>query len=99
VLELRPVGAPSKGDALRALLDEHGPAAAILLGDDPSDALAFDVLRAARSAGECDGLAIAVVARADVLALVAPRADLVLGGATDAARFLSGLARALGERS
>lgn len=94
-LELRPPGAPAKGESMRFLLDEHRPAVAFMLGDDRYDARAFDVLRAARAAGEIDGLAIAVAAHPDVLPDVAPHADLVLAGPTDAAGFLSGLVRRL----
>ena len=94
-LELRPPGAPAKGESMRALIDEHRPAVAFMLGDDRYDARAFEVLRAARAAGELDGLAIAVAAHADVLPDVAPHADLVLPGPRAAASFLSRLARAL----
>ena len=80
---------------MRALLDEHRPAVAFMLGDDRYDARAFDVLRAARDAGELDGLALAVAAHPDVLPDVAPHADLVLTGPRDAAVFLAGLARHL----
>jgi trehalose 6-phosphate phosphatase len=95
VIELRPAGAPAKGDAMRALLDEHRPRVAFVLGDGRDDALAFDVLRQTRSRGECDGLALAVAAHSDVLADIAPSADLVLESQVEAARFLSGLARQL----
>lgn len=95
-LELRPPGAPAKGESMRALLDEHRPAVAFMLGDDHYDARAFEVLRAARAAGEIDGLAIAVAAREDVLPDVAPHADLILADPRGAAVFLSGLARRLG---
>jgi trehalose-phosphatase len=94
-LELRPPGAPAKGESMRLLLDEHRPAVAFMLGDDRYDARAFDVLRAARDAGEVDGLAMAVAAHPDVLPVVAPHADLVLAGPAAAASFLSGLARRL----
>jgi hypothetical protein len=66
-----------------------------MLGDDRYDARAFEVLRAARAAGELDGLALAVAAHPDVLPDVAPHADLILAGPRDAASFLSGLARIL----
>lgn len=95
-LELRPPGAPAKGEAMRALLDTHRPAVAFMLGDDRYDAQAFATLRAAREAGEIDGLAIAIAAHADVLADVAPFADLVLAGPREAAAFLGGMHRHLG---
>jgi trehalose-phosphatase len=94
-LELRPPGAPAKGEAMRDLLLERRPGAAFTLGDDRSDALAFDAMRSARAAGDCAGLAIAVAAHPDGLADVAPHADLVLNGPADAARFLAGLGRVL----
>jgi trehalose-phosphatase len=92
-LELRPPGAPAKGEAMRALLDDHRPAVAFMLGDDRYDTQAFLALRAARDAGEIDGLAIAVAAHADVLPDVAPHADLVLAGPREAAGFLAGVRR------
>ena len=45
ILELRPLGATAKGEAMRRLLDELRPAAALMLGDDRSDAEAFRALR------------------------------------------------------
>ena len=81
-LELRPHGAADKGVALRRLIAERRPRAVIMLGDDHSDALAFDALRSARSEGRILGLAIAVAGHADVSAAVAPRADLVLPSRT-----------------
>ena len=95
VLELRPPGATGKGEAMRGLIDELRPRVAFMLGDDRNDARAFQTLRAARAAGELDGLAIAVAAHADVLPDVAPHADLLLASPVEAARFLSGLARLL----
>jgi trehalose 6-phosphate phosphatase len=94
-IELRAPGSPLKGEAMRALLDEHRPLVAFMLGDDRHDARAFDVVRAARAAGELDGLAIAVAAHPDSLADVSAHADLVLRSPRDAAGFLAGLARAL----
>jgi len=91
-IELRPAGASTKGDAMRRLIDDVRPAAVLMFGDDHSDALAFDVLRLARSAGEFDGLAIAVAGHVDVTAAVAPRADALVGGPADMAQLLSSLA-------
>jgi trehalose-phosphatase len=87
-LELRPAGATDKGVALRRLIDVRRPHAVIMLGDDPSDVLAFDALREARSAGAIRGLAVAVAGHPDVRAVVAPRADLLLASPREAARFL-----------
>jgi trehalose 6-phosphate phosphatase len=93
VLELRPPGAPAKGEAFRSLLDEHAPRAALMLGDDVSDVPALLALREARAAGTLGGgLAIAVQARPDMLDSVMDAADLVLRSPDEAARFLSGLA-------
>ena len=93
VLELRPPGAPAKGEGMRSLLDEHRPAAVFMLGDDRSDAEAFRVLTHARASREIDGLAVAVHARAEVPEDVLDAADLVLASPADAARFLAGIAR------
>jgi trehalose 6-phosphate phosphatase len=95
VLELRPPGATAKGEAMRELLDEMRPGVCFMLGDDRSDALAFEVLVAAREAGETDGLAIAVQALREAPLAVAEAADLLLASPIEAARFLAGLARRL----
>ena len=69
-----------------------------MLGDDRTDAAAFRVLRAARDAGEIEGMAIAVGADPVTLEETAAHADITLGSPADAARFLALLARALGVR-
>lgn len=73
--ELRPHGATTKGVALARLIEDHRPDTVLMLGDDGHDALAFDVLRAARDAGRVRGLAIAVVSPAGETADMASRAD------------------------
>jgi trehalose 6-phosphate phosphatase len=94
VLELRPPGAVAKGEAMRALLDELQPAAALMLGDDRSDAAAFAALREARDLSPgLRGWAVAVQARDEVPAEVATAADLVLASPAEAARLLVGVAR------
>ncbi len=98
VLELRPKGAPAKGEAIRALLVEHAPAAALMLGDDLSDVPAFLALRGAREAGRLAGIAIGVRAREEVPDTVVEAADVILGSPAEAARFLSGLAARLAPR-
>lgn len=98
-LELRPPGAPGKGDAFRALLDRVRPRVAFMLGDDRTDVAAFRVLRGARSNGELQGAAIAVGTDPEVLQATGAHADVVLRAPADAARFLVLLAQALGRRS
>jgi trehalose 6-phosphate phosphatase len=95
-LELRPVGAPAKGEAFRTLLDDVRPGVAFMLGDDRTDAAAFRVLRAARDAGEIEGLAIAIGGGPVALEETIPHADITLASPADAARFLTLLTRALG---
>lgn len=94
-LELRPRGATDKGVALRRLIADGRPAAVIVLGDDHSDALAFETLRERRSAGAISGLAIAVAGHPEVSRAVAPSADLVLPSPDAAATFLGLLASML----
>jgi len=95
VLELRPVGAIAKGEALRGLLDDVQPRSVFMLGDDISDALAFRVLREARAAGETDGFAVCVQARTEVPAEVLAAADITLASPVAATRYLAALARRL----
>lgn len=95
VLELRPVGAVAKGEAVAALIERLRPGSVFLLGDDVSDALAFRVLREARAAGVTDGVAVAVQARAEAPLEVLAAADLVLASPVEATRYLSALARRL----
>jgi trehalose 6-phosphate phosphatase len=98
VLELRPPGAVAKGEALRGLLDDIRPRSVFMLGDDISDALAFRELREARAAGETDGIAVAVQARAEVPAEVLAAADITLASPVAATRYLAALARRLAGR-
>lgn len=93
VLELRPPDATAKGEAMRDLIIEVRPAVALILGDDRSDALAFAALRAARDAGQTEGVAIAVQAHAEAPREVADAADVVLASPMEAARFLAALTR------
>jgi trehalose-phosphatase len=97
VLELRPVGAVAKGEAVAALLERLRPGSVFLLGDDVSDALAFRVLREARASAVTDGIAVAVQARAEAPLEVLAVADVVLASPTDATRYLSALARRLSQ--
>ncbi len=98
-LELRPPGAPGKGEAFRMLLDDHRPAVAFMIGDDRTDVAAFRVLRAARDAGELQGAAIAVGTDPSGLEATGPASDIVLGAPADVAGFLGLLARTLSVRT
>ncbi len=95
VIEFRPVGAGGKGTAVGRLVDRLSPAAVLVLGDDVSDAEAFDVVREARSAGRLRGLAIAVHASRETPPAVRAAADLELPDPVEAARVLSLLASLL----
>jgi trehalose 6-phosphate phosphatase len=95
VVELRPAGVGGKGAATERLLAEVRPGAAIALGDDRTDAEAFLALRAWRSAGRSDALAVGVHAGHEVPAEVVAASDVLVGSPHDAARVLSALARAV----
>jgi len=95
VVDLRPRGAGGKREALERLLAELRPSTLIALGDDSSDADAFAVLRAAREAGEIDGLAVAVTGPHGMPDEVRVAADVILETPFDAARLLSFIAREL----
>jgi hypothetical protein len=77
------------------LLERHRPGAVLALGDDLSDAEAFESLRERRSAGELDAVAAGVRGPAGMPAEVAAVTDLRLADARAAARLLAALDRAL----
>jgi trehalose-phosphatase len=95
VVDLRPRTAGGKREAFERLLAEIQPATVVAFGDDSSDADAFAVLRAAREAGEINGLAIAVTGPHGMPDDVRAAADVTLATPHDAARLLAYLARAL----
>ena len=95
VVDLRPRSAGGKREALERLLGELRPASVVAFGDDSSDADAFSVLRTARSAGELDALALAVIGPHGMPDDMRAAADMTLATPHDAARLLAHLARAL----
>jgi len=95
IVELRPELAGGKGAALARLIVRERPGAVLVLGDDVSDAEAFEAMRAARSRGEIQGLAVAVHGASETPASIRDSADLFLPSTRDAARLLSALAGAL----
>ena len=95
VVDLRPRAAGGKRETMERLLAELKPATVIAFGDDSSDADAFGVLSAARSAGELDALAIGVTGPHGMPDDVRTAADVTLATPHDAARLLSYIARTL----
>jgi trehalose 6-phosphate phosphatase len=95
IVELRPAGAGGKGAAVARLIEGLRPGGVLVLGDDRSDAEAFEVVRQARDRGELSGLAVAVHASAETPREVAAAADVELASPRDAARLLSAVAGAL----
>lgn len=95
VVDLRPRSAGGKREALERLLIDLRPATVVAFGDDSSDADAFAVLRAARTSGRLDALAVAVIGPHGMPDDVRAAADVTLATPFEAARLLAFLARAL----
>ncbi len=96
IVELRPSGAGGKGVAVSELLASRRFGAAIVLGDDRSDAEAFAAIADARAAGRlAHGLALAVHGAYETPPEVVERADGFLAAPHDAARVLSLIARTI----
>ncbi len=97
VVDLRPVDAGGKHEAVERLVAAHRPGAVVVLGDELSDVDAFEAVRAARDADRrLVGRTIAVhgedrPAPDELLAV----ADAALRSARDVGPWLAGLARAL----
>lgn len=94
VVDLRPQTAGGKREALESLLADLRPATVVAFGDDISDADGFGVVRAAREAGTCAGLAVAVTGPHGMPDEVRAAADVLLDSPFEAARALSALATA-----
>lgn len=97
VVDLRPVDAGGKREAVERLVAQHRPGAVAVLGDELSDVDAFGAVVAARAAdADLVGVTVAVhgersPAPAELLAL----ADLRLASARRVGPFLAALARAV----
>lgn len=61
VVEIRPPVAVDKGRAIEELIRERGLRGALYLGDDRTDIDAFAALRALARAGDCAGVAVAIL--------------------------------------
>ena len=99
VVEFQPTEAGGKGRALERLLERERPGAALALGDDVSDAEAFDTIRAARADGRlAASLTVAVHGALETPPAVVAAADIVLPTTHHAARLLSALGHELQRR-
>jgi trehalose 6-phosphate phosphatase len=92
-VELRPIGGPDKGGALRAVVDRYRLRGLLVLGDDVTDLDMFAAARQLREAGRVSAVIIAVGAGdADVPADVLAAADAVLAGPEEVVELLRALA-------
>lgn len=97
VVDLRPVDAGGKREAVERLLATHRPGGVVVLGDESSDVDAFSAVVTARAAdSDLVGVTVAVhgeggPAPAELLAV----ADLRLASARRVGRFLASIARAV----
>ncbi|HYH92723.1 MAG TPA: trehalose-phosphatase [Candidatus Saccharimonadales bacterium] len=96
VVDLRPVAAGGKREAVDRLVARHRPGAVVALGDELSDVDAFEAVRSAASRPGVVGVTVAVhgergAAPAELLAL----ADLRLPSARAVGPFLAALGRRL----
>ena len=88
VLEIRPLRAVDKGDALVALVEEYDLDALVFAGDDTTD---LDAMRRMRSMSGVRGLAVTVRSRETPPSLLAA-ADYVVNGVREVADLLELLA-------
>ncbi len=96
ILEVRPAGAGTKGQAVEQLLARHRPSAVAILGDDRSDAEAFAVVRSARATGRlAAAISIGVRRAAATPPEVLGSADVMLPGPGATGAVLRALAHRL----
>jgi trehalose 6-phosphate phosphatase len=99
VVEFRPAEAGGKGRAMERLLARERPGAVLALGDDVSDAEAFQAIRAARADDRVGAaLSVAVHGALETPPAVLAAADIVLPQPHVAARLLSALGHELQRR-
>jgi len=90
VIELRPPLEISKGSVVRELVEGYHLKSAVYMGDDVADIDAFDAIRDLSRSAIFQGLALGVVGE-ETPPEVAERADLLLGGVSEAEAFLGWL--------
>ncbi|MBM3939869.1 MAG: trehalose-phosphatase [SAR202 cluster bacterium] len=92
IVEIRPPLQLDKGTGLRAIVERDGLVAALVLGDDLTDADAFHELRALRASGRMAGLNVAVLHQGRAPEAVLADADFSMEGTDGVDRFLGWLA-------
>jgi trehalose 6-phosphate phosphatase len=92
VVELRPAGAFGKGEAARRLIADVHPEAVLVLGDDRTDAEAFEVVRGWRETSNRPALIVGVSGASETPSEVREHADLIVPGPEAAAALLADLA-------
>jgi len=95
VVELRPGGAPGKGDAARRLIDEVRPGSVLITGDDRTDADGFRVVRRLRDTTPMQALIIGVSGAAETPSELLETVDVMLPSPEAAAAVLGALAAAV----
>ena len=91
VLEVRPPVEIDKGRAVRALVAEASPRAALFGGDDATDLDAFDALEALAADGTLDAVVRVGVASDEGPRAIVERADLVVDGVPGFTNVLAAL--------
>lgn len=96
IVEVRPEDAGAKGEAVTRLLERHGSTAALVIGDDRSDADAFAVVARERDAGRlAASLLLGVHGAAETPPELLAAANVILPEPAASAVVLRALARAL----
>jgi trehalose 6-phosphate phosphatase len=92
VVELRPDAAHGKGQTTARLIRATGPGAVLVLGDDRTDAEAFDAVREWREATGRPALIVGVSGAGETPAEIVAGADVLLADPAAAAELLGRLA-------
>ena len=95
VVELRPGGAPGKGDAAQRLIEEVRPASVLITGDDRTDADGFRVVRRLRDTTPTQALVVGVSGAAETPPELLATVDVMLPSPEAAAAVLDALAAAV----
>jgi trehalose 6-phosphate phosphatase len=94
VVELRPAAAHGKGETMARLIRATSPGAVLVLGDDRTDAEAFDAVREWREAAGRPALIVGVSGAGETPAAIAAGADVIVADPAAAADILGRLADA-----